>query len=524
MLRVKAIRNIIYQLSLVIFTNTLLLTKTAFGNENIQLQDSNTLTKINAVSDLADIQASDWRVAKLQSLIQRYGVVKGYPNYTFRGNQTITRYEFAASLSTTLNHIHELILAGNSQRITLEDLATLKKLQAEFAPELKILEGRIDNLETHSESLQVEQFSTTTQLKGEVLFAAIAISDGDKADNSGDRIDHNFTFSERARLTFDTSFAGEDRLRTRLQARNIPRINDATGTDMARLAFQGDSYNDVELSTLEYRFPIGEQVMVYLQAIGGDLDDLIIDTLNPYLSGSGDGSISRFAQRNPIYRQGEGTGIGVVYNFNDSVSFSAGYVADDVNDPDIGFGQSNYGAIAQLTWQASETTGIGLTYVYSCNNIDTSTGSRIADDPFNDQSEAISAHSFGLQSAMTLNPRMTVAAWIGFTHATARDLPDNPSAEILNWAITLAFTDLGTQESIAGIAIGQPPKVIHNDFQVAGEAYEDQDTAWHLEAFYRYQATDNIAITPGLLVIVNPESNSNNNNIYLGVVRTTFSF
>ncbi|PLZ93263.1 carbohydrate porin [Fischerella muscicola CCMEE 5323] len=524
MLRVKAIRNIICQLSLVIFTNTLLLIKVAYGSENIQLEYSDSFTKINAVSDLADIQASDWRVAHLQSLIQRYGVVKGYSDNTFRGNQTITRYEFAASLSTTLNHINSLILAGNSQRIIPEDLDTLKKLQAEFATELGILRRRTDNLETHSASLEVEPFSTTTQLKGEVLFTAIAISDGDKADNSSDRIDNNFTFSERVRLNFDTSFSGKDRLRTRLQTRNIPEIDDATGTDMAHLAFQGDSSNDVELSLLEYSFPIGEQMMVYLEAIGGDLDDLIIDTLNPYLSGSGDGSISRFAQRNPIYRQGEGTGIGIVYNFSDSVSLSGGYVADDVNDPEIGFGQSSYGAIAQLTWQPSETTGIGLTYVYSYNNLDTSTGSRIANDPFNDQSEAITAHSLGLQSAITLNPRMTVAGWIGFTHATARDLPDHPSAEILNWAITLAFTDLGTQESIAGIAIGQPPKVISNDFQVASEAYEDQDTAWHLEAFYRYQATDNIAITPGLLVIVNPESNSNNDNIYLGVVRTTFSF
>jgi hypothetical protein len=66
MLRVKAVGNIICQFSLLIFANTLFLTKAAYGNENIQLEHSDSFTKINAVSDLADIQASDWRVTQIQ--------------------------------------------------------------------------------------------------------------------------------------------------------------------------------------------------------------------------------------------------------------------------------------------------------------------------------------------------------------------------------------------------------------------------------------------------------------------------
>ncbi|MEO1377904.1 MAG: carbohydrate porin, partial [Cyanobacteria bacterium J06635_10] len=33
-----------------------------------------------------------------------------------------------------------------------------------------------------------------------------------------------------------------------------------------------------------------------------------------------------------------------------------------------------------------------------------------------------------------------------------------------------------------------------------------------------------ISITPGLLVIFNPEHNNDNDTIYVGTVRTTFSF
>jgi Carbohydrate-selective porin, OprB family len=46
----------------------------------------------------------------------------------------------------------------------------------------------------------------------------------------------------------------------------------------------------------------------------------------------------------------------------------------------------------------------------------------------------------------------------------------------------------------------------------------------HIEAFYRFPANENIAITPGLLVITNPEHDRNNNTIYIGLIRTTFTF
>jgi carbohydrate-selective porin OprB len=35
---------------------------------------------------------------------------------------------------------------------------------------------------------------------------------------------------------------------------------------------------------------------------------------------------------------------------------------------------------------------------------------------------------------------------------------------------------------------------------------------------------DNVSVTPGMLVIFNPENNSNNSTVYVGTLRTTFSF
>jgi hypothetical protein len=478
------------------------------------------LGKINAVSDLADIQPDDWAFEALKSLLQHYGIPTEYTNNLFRKHKTLTRYEFAVGLETVLKHINQVIIAETANAVTQKDLEILKRLQAEFTQELKVIKQRLELVENRIETLT---FSTTTKLKGEVIFALSAVANTDKADNSGETTNTNLTFGNRARLTFETSFTGEDLLRTRLQTRNFPRIEDAAGTDMANLAFRGNDNNDVELSRLEYLFPLGEKATVYLEVVGGGLDDFVSNP-NPFFSGSGRGSISRFAQRNPIYRQGGGAGAGLLYKFSDQIQFSLGYVAEDADDPEDGLTQGAYGAIAQLTFQPSKQSRFGLTYIHSYNSLDTGTGSDRANDPFDDQSEAIIAHSFGLQSSIRLQDDLAVSGWVGFTNATATDLPDDPSANILNWAVTLGFLDLAKEGSMAGIVIGQPPKAISNNFQLPGQTYKDEDTAVHLEAFYRYQATDNISITPGLLVITNPEHNSSNDTIYIGTIRTTFSF
>jgi hypothetical protein len=87
--------------------------------------------------------------------------------------------------------------------------------------------------------LEAQQFSTTTKLEGEIIFAINAAGGADKADGSGDQVDKNPTFSNRVCLDLETSFTGEDQLEARLQARNTRSFADPTGTDMARLGFEG---------------------------------------------------------------------------------------------------------------------------------------------------------------------------------------------------------------------------------------------------------------------------------------------
>ncbi|WP_331001025.1 carbohydrate porin [Nostoc commune] len=53
---------------------------------------------------------------------------------------------------------------------------------------------------------------------------------------------------------------------------------------------------------------------------------------------------------------------------------------------------------------------------------------------------------------------------------------------------------------------------------------QDRDNAYHIEVFYRYRLNDNISVTPGFWVILNPEKDSINDTQYVDMIPTTFDF
>ncbi len=486
----------------------------------------NNMAQVTSVSQLSDVQPTDWAFVALQSLVERYGCIAGYPNGTYRGNRAMTRYEFAAGLNACLDRVNELIATATANTVTKEDLATLQKLQEEFSAELATLRGRVDTLEAHTAELEANQFSTTTKLNGEAIFALGSVFGDDAADqddnpNNNPDLEDNIILTNRARLNFDTSFTGKDRLRIRLQGRNITEFDDGvTGTRMTRLGVDGDDDNDVGLDDTYYYFPLGDRLRVTLAATETELTD-IVDPLSPVQS-SGSGAISRFGRYNPIYREASGAGFGVNYQLSDRASFSLAYLATDADNPDDKEGLFNggYGALAQLTFAPIKNLDLGLTYVHAYYNeasevnLTGSTGSANARSPFGNV--ATSADSFGLEASWQISPKFILSGWAGYE--LARSEVSDDEADIFNYAVILALPDLGGKGNLAGFVFGMPPKVVDST-QV-----EDDDTSLHLEAFYRLQVTDNIAITPGVFLVTNPEHNDNNDTIYVGTIRTTFNF
>ncbi len=304
-------------------------TNTSNNRQTSESWNQQDIGQVTSVDQLTDVQPTDWAYQALQSLVERYGCIVGYPDSTYRGNRALTRYEFAAGLNACLDRISELVATSTQDLATQADLATLQRLQEEFAAELATLRGRVDTLEARTAELEANQFSTTTKLEGETIFGLVGVAAGDSAD--GESAPRNPTFGYRVRLNLQTSFTGEDLLTTRLQASNVEPLGSVLGTNEGRIEYDGDSENEVDLALLRYVFPVGERTNVYLAATGNGFVDLDASSqLTPYLDGS---AVSLFALRNPIYNYSGGTGVGLRHFFNDNLELNLGYLVPNAGDP-----------------------------------------------------------------------------------------------------------------------------------------------------------------------------------------------
>ncbi|WP_414622068.1 iron uptake porin [Calothrix sp. CCY 0018] len=494
-----------------------------------------TIAQVTSVSQLSDVQPTDWAFQALQSLVERYGCIAGYPNQTYRGNRALTRYEFAAGLNACLDRVNELIATATADIVTREDLATLQKLQEEFGAELATLRGRVDAVEAQTAQLEANQFSTTSKFEGEVVTAVVDALEGETNED-------NTTFGARARINFATSFTGKDTLYTRIQTNNI--VSPDIGTPEGNLAFgesSDDASTDAALDALWYSFPLTPKTNVIAIANAGAADD-VVDTVNQFDGDGTFGAISSFGTRNPIYYQMGGSGLGITQEFGGNLALSLAYLGGSPADPsqDNGIFNGPYGALAQLTFEPSERFKIGLTYINAYNQ-QLGTGSQRANpisflanenvpDPNNPgQTESaevpFSNNSYGIQASLGITNNIVLGGWVGYTNAsnlsTQGGRIDRGNLDIWNWAVTLGFPDLGKKGNLAGIIVGMEPKVTDSSID---EINEDNDTSYHIEAFYQFKVNDNIAITPGVIWLTAPDHNDNNEDVVIGALRTSFTF
>ncbi len=482
------------------------------GAERSQSAAATSMSQVTSVSQLSDVRPTDWAFQALQSLVERYGCIAGYPDRTYRGNRAMTRYEFAAGLNACMDQVNELIAAATNDMASKEDLATLQKLQEEFAAELATLRGRVDAVEAKAATLEKQQFSTTTKLQGEVAFSL--------ADTFGDTDNTETVFQNRIRLQLVTSFTGKDKLFTRLAAGNLgTSFATQLGTQEGRFAYDGQTDNSVSIDRLHYVFPIGKQLTVTAMAqTAGHW--FYSDTFNPGLEAGGgaSGALSRFAERNAIYRFGAlGQGIGLKYVLNDQLEVTAGYLAGNGSNPaaENGLFDGRYSALGQIVFKPSKQIKLGLTYA---NNYDPlgqfnfgGTGTNVANGIRN--LGPISSNAYAVAGQFDLSPKFSLRGWGTYTKANI--LNGAGGRDIWTYALALAFPDLGKQGNMGAIIVGAEPYLTSS-----GTA----DVPLHVEALYKYKVNNNVTITPGLIWLTAPNQNNNNNDVFIGTVRTTFSF
>ena len=92
---------------------------------------------VYAANPFSDVSTSDWAYQAISDLSDR-GMVEGYPDGTFKGEQNITRYELAQIIAR---------LMAKEDQMNAEDRAIIDRLASEYADELENLGVRVSNLE-----------------------------------------------------------------------------------------------------------------------------------------------------------------------------------------------------------------------------------------------------------------------------------------------------------------------------------------------------------------------------------------
>ncbi|WP_414564179.1 MULTISPECIES: iron uptake porin [unclassified Anabaena] len=499
------------------------------------------MSQITSVSQLDDVQPSDWAFGALQSLVERYGCIAGYPVGTYQGNRAISRDEFAAGLNACIDKVEELIAGNQTNTINHDDLIALQRLQTEFQEELQQLQQRVSGLENQTSQLQSNQFSTTTRLFGQAIFSVQGTNSPNvdlfPRDGIPDRQGQtNLTFTNSVQLTLATSFTGRDLLLTGLSAGNLGSSAPLVFTNMGRLGFESNTENNLVLNDLSYRFSLSDNLGIVVGTAGVNPSSTFRG-INP-LEGSGDGAISQFGQRNPILGIGNGTGgIGFDWQISDRLSLQGVYSAEIPSFPgnsnQAGLFGGKYTAGAQLTVAPSNNIDVGVHYLYSHSPNDllgTATGDAQLISPFA-ETTAFNTHAVGATVAWRVNPNLQLGGWGGFSSSKPVDL--SGSVETTNWMVFAALPNLLRPGNLGGVLVGQPPKITSStlpegfnfpNFSDGGTPGGRSDTSLHVELFYRAQINENIAVTPGLFVIFNPDHNAANDPLVVGALRATFRF
>ncbi|MGK7932496.1 MAG: iron uptake porin [Microcystaceae cyanobacterium] len=504
------------------------------------------MNQINNVNQLRDVQPTDWAYEALRSLVERYGCIVGYPDGTYRGNRALSRYEFAAGLNACLQQIERLM--SENVAALQEDIDKLKRLAEEFATELASLGTRVDNLESRVAFLEDHQFSTTTRLSGGVIFALADVYGGDGRKNQT-------VLQERVNLNLVTSFTGKDLLITSLWSGNAP-LNagfDIAGTEVRGATvpsaegtlssqFGANTGGNLKLIFLNYQFPVGEDLRFYISQ-GFDIFHSYAPTLNPYLDDldGGRGAVSAFGQRNPMYATGGGSGIGMNYQITDGLLLSGGYQASGVDAPVPNQGQGlfngDYAALGQLTWNATEKFSVAGVYAHSYTSggfgfnysgfslMGTAEANTLAGQVTSpiilpgDEEEPIIGNGYGTQFSWQPSDNFALSGWF---FALYPRIIGQGDGNILSYALTFAFPDVGKEGNLLGFVVGAEPYL--TSFDGGNPQPFEVDTPWHIEAFYRYQINPNISVTPGLIWLTAPNQDTRNEDDVVMTVRTNFQF
>jgi hypothetical protein len=495
---------------------------------------------VTSVSQLSDVKPTDWAFTALQSLVERYGCIAGYPDSTFRGKQATSRYEFAAGLNACLDKINEIISAGLADKVSKEDLATLQKLQEEFAAELATLRGRVDALDAKVAKLEAQQFSTTTKLSGLAFFnvtggaGSNVLRDGGAPGNAP-----NLTMSGLVWLTLNTSFTGKDSLVTQLAVGNgnSPYSNaygsagffNTTATTFTDQT-AGATANTFVLRELSYTFPVFEKASL---VIGPRVNFYKYFDANRFIYPWN----TTFSSINSTLLSDAKRGAGAIFMtpLGDMFDFKVGYLAESneffttnsAASPNQGLTGGTNNITAELGFKPSDAFKLRL--IYSHGNIGRNLNGTVGGSP-SLQATTIPGFNNGQSDVFVANFDWLVTKGFGLfgrygygTTNLNRTAGGSTNVNQYTFQIGAAFPDLFKEGAQAMISFAVPYK-FGDSSNVLASGRGNDGTQYDLELSYIYPVTKNISLVPSAYFIFNPNNFSGNPTVFIGNLQAVFSF
>ena len=491
--------------------------------------------QVTSITQFSDVYPTDWAYQALSNLIERYGCVAGYPNGTYRGNRAMTRFEAAALLNACLDRVTE---------VTDE----LKRLMKEFEKELAILKGRVDGLEARVGELEATQFSTTTKLKGQATFVIGANryygSNGldTWSATNGNRSNGATTFNYNVNLSVQTSFTGKDLLNVRLRGANFQNssfANQYLPSNVLAVAYQEPGVaNTIGIDALTYSFPVGKSINIGLGPMVALSDPNMLAiwpsvyTTEPILMAFAFAGAPGAYNFNP-----RGGALGITLDNAlgvDWLKLSSSYISGNsgVSNSTPGgdlytsagrFGQfyTDSGGIGTAASSSTWTNQVAITgeqlafigggwglaavYAYSQNlSLPTGTPLAVGISQPNENYPTNSSNNIGVSGYW--QPEQN--GWIpslsfgyGFSQLERAPYKLANRPEVQSWMVGMEWRDAFYRGNTLGSAIGQIPYVTNSGAKqtnntLTSDQVRDSNLLW--EAWYRWQITDNIAITPAV--------------------------
>jgi S-layer homology domain len=121
-------------------------------------------------SPFADIPANSWAYSAIDQL-QKDGIVKGYPDGSFKGNRPMTRYEAGVITAAAVAYMESLVEAHKP--VAQPDFDAINKLIAAYGTELKTVENHVDKLQQQADAtgkLAAATAATVRRQQAHVIF------------------------------------------------------------------------------------------------------------------------------------------------------------------------------------------------------------------------------------------------------------------------------------------------------------------------------------------------------------------